>query len=73
VIIITIFDVGVGMFALLSFLSRIGNVQPSTWAGAALVMDGMAGAVASKGADTTAWAKIAGGVAAMLKDEGAAK
>lgn len=47
--------------------------EPSTWAGLALIFQGIAQVVASKGADQTAWASIIGGVAAVAMKEAAQK
>lgn len=45
--------------------------EPSTWAGLALVAQGFAGLLASKGMDMTAWASVLGGAMAVAKREGA--
>lgn len=43
--------------------------QPSTWAGMALLFQGIAQLIASKGTDSTAYAAIIGGVSAIALNE----
>jgi hypothetical protein len=48
--------------------------EPSTWAGFALVAQGIAQLLASKGVDPTAWATVIGGVIAVAaKEKGTAQ
>lgn len=47
--------------------------EPSTWAGLALIFQGVAQAMATQGTDQTAWASIIGGVAAVAMKEAANK
>jgi len=47
--------------------------EPSTWAGFALIFQGVAQAMATQGTDQTAWASIIGGVAAVAMKEAANK
>lgn len=44
--------------------------EPSTWAGLGLVSQSIGLLIASKGADTTAWAGLAAGLVAIFRREG---
>lgn len=44
--------------------------EPSTWAGIGLVAQSIGMLIASKGADSTAWAGLAAGLVAIFRPEG---
>lgn len=44
--------------------------EPSTWAGIGLVAQSIGMLIASKGADSTAWAGLAAGLVAIFRHEG---
>jgi hypothetical protein len=43
--------------------------EPSSWAGLGLLFQGIAQLIASKGADSSGWASVAAGAAAVLMPE----
>lgn len=45
--------------------------EPSSMAGAGLILSGLAGLFMTKGLDVTAWGQVAAGVAAVVMPEGA--